>query len=61
MEERWKKLCEQAAAETDPDRLMELVAEINQLLEEREARMRRRQSQKSDKPIPDSSLTDHQD
>ncbi len=61
MEERWKKLCEQAAAETDPDRLMELVAEINDLLEEREARMRSRQSQNPDKPTPAPSPTDHQD
>ncbi len=61
MEERWRKLCEQAAAETDPDRLMELIAEINKLLEEREARMRSLQSQKSGKPTPDSPPTDHQD
>ena len=31
-EERWKSLCEQATREQDPNRLMELVEEINMLL-----------------------------
>ena len=30
--ERWQQLCEQAANEQDPLCLLELVAEINQLL-----------------------------
>ena len=30
--ERWKHLCEQAAVEQDPQRLLELVREINRLL-----------------------------
>ena len=34
--ERWKQLCEQAAIERDTDKLMELVAEINRLLFEKE-------------------------
>ena len=38
-EERWRKLCAQAAKETDPARLMELVKEINELLNEKEARL----------------------
>ena len=33
-EERWKRLCEQAAQEQDSNRLMELVEEINSLLAE---------------------------
>ena len=37
--ERWRKLCEQAAEEQDPNRLMELVREINQLLESKEERL----------------------
>lgn len=39
-EQRWRELCERAAKETDPDRLMELVAEINRLLEGKEQRLR---------------------
>ena len=38
-EERWRILCEQAVHEQDPQRLLELVAEINKLLEEKEERL----------------------
>jgi len=31
-DERWKSLCEEASQEKDPDRLMELVKEINTIL-----------------------------
>lgn len=34
--ERWMKLCQQAAGEQDPDRLLALVTEINALLEAKE-------------------------
>jgi hypothetical protein len=34
--ERWMELCAQAAVEQDPEKLMELVKEINDLLEEKE-------------------------
>ena len=37
--ERWQKLCEQAAVEKDPERLMALIQEINQLLDEKERRL----------------------
>ena len=37
--ERWKELCELAAREQNPERLMELVAEINRLLEQKEQRL----------------------
>ena len=37
--ERWMELCKQAAIEQDPKKLMELVAEINQLLEAKERRL----------------------
>ena len=46
--ERWHELCELAANEQDPARLMELVKEINRLLlekEERLDRLRKAQSQ----------------
>jgi hypothetical protein len=34
--ERWKQLCEQAAVELDPARLLELCQEINRILEEKD-------------------------
>jgi hypothetical protein len=36
---RWMELCEQAAVEQDPKKLMELVTEINRLLLEKERRV----------------------
>src|SRR5262245_8720600 len=38
--ERWRKLCEQAAVEQDPDKVLELANEINRLLDEKERRLR---------------------
>jgi len=35
--ERWQELCEQASIESDPEKLLELVTEINRLLEARHA------------------------
>jgi hypothetical protein len=32
--ERWLQLCEQASTENNPDKLLELIVEINRLLEE---------------------------
>ena len=37
--EHWMKLCEQAAVEQDPEILLKLVKEINDLLEAKEQRM----------------------
>jgi hypothetical protein len=37
--ERWMQLCEQAANEQDPEKLMKLVAEINLLLEAKQKRV----------------------
>ena len=37
--ERWQELCRQAATEQDPKKLIELVAEINRLLSEKENRL----------------------
>jgi len=34
--ERWKELCAQAAVEKDPERLINLVNEINELLQAKE-------------------------
>jgi hypothetical protein len=41
--ERWRELCEQAAVEQNPKRLMVLVAEITRLLQEKEERLKRPQ------------------
>ena len=38
--ERWKKLCEQAASEQDPARLLELIQEIDRLLGEKDKRLK---------------------
>jgi thioesterase domain-containing protein len=37
--ERWMQLAEQAAREKDPEILLRLIAEINELLEEKEQRL----------------------
>lgn len=37
--ERWQQLCQEAAREEDPERLMKLVEEINHLLHEKEHRL----------------------
>ena len=37
--ERWMELCAQAAVEQDPDKLLALVKEINDLLEAKERRL----------------------
>jgi hypothetical protein len=41
--ESWEKLCKLAADEQDPNRLIELIEEINRLLEEKEERIKRQQ------------------
>ena len=38
--EEWEKLCQLAAVEQDPERLMELIQQINELLEAKEQRLR---------------------
>jgi len=37
--ERWRELCEEASLEQDPEKLLNLVREINRLLEEKQARL----------------------
>ena len=37
--ERWQEVCEQAAIEEDPEKLLKLVAEINRLLHEKLGRL----------------------
>jgi len=38
--EQWRQLCELAAIEQDPERLLALVKEINRLLDEKDKRLR---------------------
>jgi hypothetical protein len=40
--ERWKILCEQAANEQDPAKLIELVREINRLLDDKQDRLNKK-------------------
>ena len=37
--ERWLQLCEQAAVEQDPERLLKLVDEISRMLDEKNRRL----------------------
>jgi hypothetical protein len=52
-QERWKEVCELAAKEQDPKKLMELTREIIRLLDEKDARLKH-QPQPTDpqKPQP---------
>ena len=36
----WTQLCEQAAVEQDPEKMMLLVSEINRMLDEKEERLK---------------------
>lgn len=38
--EKWMELCAQAATEQDPENLMRLIAQINQILETKERRLK---------------------
>ena len=38
--ELWQQLCQQAAVEQDPEKLLALAEEINRLLNEKEARLK---------------------
>lgn len=37
--ELWEQLCEQAAVEQDPEKMLKLISEINRLLTEKEERL----------------------
>lgn len=43
--ERWQLLCEQAAVEQDPEKMLTLIAEINRLLSEKEERLQNLRTQ----------------
>jgi hypothetical protein len=48
--EEWKNLCEQAAVEQDPVKLHQLIKQINDLLEAKEARLKGAPSNQSKEP-----------
>ena len=50
--ELWRELCEQAAAEQDPQKLHELVREIIRVLEAKEQRSRQPSSSTDSKTQP---------
>jgi hypothetical protein len=45
--EQWRALCEQAAVEQDPQKLMRLIEQINRLLEEKEQRLKQQTNTQS--------------
>jgi hypothetical protein len=54
--ERWQHLCELAAIEQDPEKLIQLVREINDLLDEKRRRLTTRPTEQADSP-PSGSHT----
>lgn len=49
--ERWKELCQRAEVEQDPEELLKLCLEINQILEEKEERLRAARNGERPNPI----------
>ena len=45
--ERWEELCEHAAIEQDPEKLLALTTEINRLLLEKEERLKKMRAEDS--------------
>jgi hypothetical protein len=43
--EHWMELCEQAATEQDPERLLQLINEINRMLDQKQERLKRGSAQ----------------
>ena len=39
-EERWMQLCRDAISERDPDKLMQIMEQINRMLENKEQRLK---------------------
>jgi hypothetical protein len=42
----WMELCQQASVEEDPEKMMELIREINRLLDDKEERLKRESPKK---------------
>jgi hypothetical protein len=54
--EEWLRLCEEAANEQDPVKLMKLIAEIDRMLAEKEQRLKATRSSGKE-PEPTTKLT----
>jgi hypothetical protein len=50
--ERWRELCEQAAVEQDPQRMLKLISEINDLLLGKQRRLERPDDSEQSKVPP---------
>ena len=55
-EERWRELCEQAAVERDPKKLVELTTEIYRFLEEMRRRLQRRSLMDATQAVQDQKV-----
>jgi hypothetical protein len=56
--EEWLQLCEQAANEQDPAKLMKLIAEIDRLLAEKEQRLNAaRSAQGNSNPVDEGGTS----
>jgi hypothetical protein len=56
--EEWQKLCEQAAREHDPEKLMELTQKITELLDLKCTTLKRHEPGSRDDPPPKTSNGD---
>jgi hypothetical protein len=54
-ESRWKLLCELASKEHDPDKLLELIHEINELIEAKRVSLNNEQAHGKDSVVPDNA------
>jgi hypothetical protein len=55
--ERWFQLCQQAAVEHDPVKMLELITEINDILDAKEKRLEaEREAARKDLGITDASI-----
>ncbi len=59
-EERWKRLCEQAASETDPEKLVLLMREFDLMLEERQRQLKGKAPSTDRSPIDRSIFSQRQ-
>lgn len=57
VKERWRELCEQAAIEQNPTRLMKLVEEITWLLQEKQERLNKRSRPQGTTPEADQATS----
>jgi hypothetical protein len=56
--EEWQKLCEQAAREQDPEKLLRLTQRITELLDMKCTTLKRHKSYPRDDSTPEASIED---